>query len=153
MIRMLDATETLTASHVPNVTTWSPWLASPPRRSNTQPSMPSAYAGDIAGYRTFIAIVSVNYFTLLVLTPRGWGEPAPFWQLATLGALYLVLGIGGFGFAQRVRRLPVSLGYLLLEFGIGMAINGMAPGGLLPLILLPIAAQAVALLPRVWAVL
>jgi len=54
MIRMLDATETLTASHVPNVTTWSPWLASPPRRSNTQPSMPSAYAGDIAGYRTFI---------------------------------------------------------------------------------------------------
>ena len=34
-----------------------------------------------------------------------------------------------------------------------MTINGMAPGGLLPLILLPIAAQAVALLPRVWAVL
>ena len=153
MIRMLDATETGRASHVPNVTTWSPWLASTPRRSNTQPSMPSAYAGDIAGYRTFIAIVSVNYFTLLVLTPRGWGEPAPFWQLATLGALYLVLGIWGFGFAQRVRWLPVSLGYLLLEFGIGMAINSLAPGGLLPLILLPIAAQAVALLPRVWAVL
>lgn len=115
--------------------------------------MPSAYAGDIAGYRTFVAIVSVNYFTLLVLTPRSWGEPAPLWQLITLGSVYLALGIWGFEYAQRVRRLPVSLGYLLLEFGIGMTINGMAPGGLLPLILLPIAAQAVALLPRAWAVL
>jgi signal transduction histidine kinase len=115
--------------------------------------MPSPYAGDIAGYRTFVAIVSVNYFTLLVLTPRSWGEPAPLWQLITLGSVYLALGIWGFEYAQRVRRLPVSLGYLLLEFGIGMTINGMAPGGLLPLILLPIAAQAVALLPRVWAVL
>lgn len=115
--------------------------------------MPSAYAGDIAGYRTFVAIVSVNYFTLLVLTPRGWGEPAPLWQLIALGTLYLALGIWGFEYAQRTRRLPVSLAYLLLEFGIGMAINSLAPGGLLPLILLPIAAQAVALLPRVWAVL
>jgi len=140
-------------AHVPNVTTWSLWLASPSRGSNTQPSMPSAYAGDIAGYRTFVAIVSVNYFTLLVLTPRGWGEPAPLWQLITLGSVYLALGIWGFEFAQRTARLPVALGYLLLEFGIGMTINGMAPGGLLPLILLPIAAQSVALLPRVWAAL
>lgn len=116
--------------------------------------MTSTYAGDIAGYRTFVAIVSVNYFTLLVLTPRGWGaEPAPFWALASLGALYLALGIWGFEYAQRVRKLPVSLGYLLLEFAIGMKINGMAPGGLLPLILLPIAAQAVALLSKVWATL
>jgi signal transduction histidine kinase len=116
--------------------------------------MASPYAGDIAGYRTFVAIVSVNYFTLLVLTPRGWGaEPAPFWALASLGALYLVLGIWGFEYAQRVGKLPVSLGYLLLEFAIGMKINGMAPGGLLPLILLPIAAQAVSLLPKVWAAL
>jgi signal transduction histidine kinase len=115
--------------------------------------LPSSVAGDIAGYRTFVAIVSVNYFTLLVLTPRGWGaEAAPFWQLASLGALYLVLGIWGFEYAQRVRRAPVSLGYLLLEFAIGMTINGLAPGGLLPLILLPIAAQAVALLPRAWAI-
>jgi signal transduction histidine kinase len=117
-------------------------------------SHPSPYAGDIAGYRTFVAIVAVNYFTLLVLTPRAWGAaPAPFWQLATLGAAYLALGIWGFGFAQRVGRIPVSLGYLLVEFAIGMAINGMAPGGLLPLILLPLAAQAVALLPRIWAAL
>ena len=58
--------------------------------------MTSTYAGDIAGYRTFVAIVSVNYFTLLVLTPRGWAaEPAPFWLLASLGALYLALGIWG----------------------------------------------------------
>lgn len=109
---------------------------------------PPPYAGEIAGYRTFVAIVAVNYFTLLVLTPRSWGEPAPFWQLATLGTVYLVLGIWGFEYAQRARRLPISLGYLLLEFAIGMKINGMAPGGLLPLILLPIAAQAVALLSR-----
>lgn len=111
-------------------------------------------AADIAGYRTFVAIVSVNYFTLLVLTPRGWAaEPAPLWMLVSLGALYLALGIWGFEYAQRIRRVPVSFGYLLLEFAIGMKINGLAPGGLLPLILLPIAAQAVALLPRVWAAL
>jgi signal transduction histidine kinase len=112
---------------------------------------PSPYVGEIAGYRTFVAIVAVNYFTLLVLTPRGWGEPAPFWQLATLGTVYLVLGIWGFEYAQRVRRTAVSLGYLLVEFAIGLGINELAPGGLLPLILLPIAAQAVALLPRPWA--
>jgi signal transduction histidine kinase len=113
---------------------------------------PPPYAGDIAGYRTFVAIVSVNYFTLLVLTPRAWGaEPAPLWLLASLGALYLALGIWGFGFAQRVGRVVVSLTYLLVEFGIGMWINELAPGGLLPLILLPLAAQAVALLPRLWA--
>jgi signal transduction histidine kinase len=113
---------------------------------------PSPYAGDIAGYRTFVAIVSVNYVTLLVLTPRAWGaDPAPLWQLLGLGAAYLALGIWGFEYAQRMRRLPVSLGYLLVEFGLGMTINGLAPGGLLPLILLPIAAQAVALLPRPWA--
>ena len=117
-------------------------------------SPPPSLAGDIAGYRTFVAIVSVNYVTLLVLTPPGWSaEPAPFWLLVVLGVLYLALGIWGFEFAQKVRRLPVSLGYLLLEFGIGMKINDLAPGGLLPLILLPIAAQAVALLPRIWAAL
>jgi len=110
--------------------------------------------GDIAGYRTFVAIVSVNYFTLLVLTPRGWSaHPPPLWALVALGALYLALGIWGFEYAQRVRRVPVSLAYLLVEFAIGMKINSMAPGGLLPLILLPIAAQAVALLPKIWAAL
>jgi signal transduction histidine kinase len=117
-------------------------------------SLPSPYAGDIAGYRTFVAIVAVNYFTLIALTPRAWGaEPVPFWQLASASVVYLALGIWGFEFAHRVGRVVVSLAYLLIEFGIGMWINEMAPGGLLPLILLPLAAQAVSLLPRVWATL
>lgn len=112
-------------------------------------------ASEIVGYRTFVAIVSVNYITLLLLTPApAWAPaPAPLWQVASVGLLYLALGIWGFEYAQRVRRIPVSLAYLLVEFAIGMKINSMAPGGLLPLILLPIAAQAVTLLPRVWAVL
>ena len=115
---------------------------------------PSPYAGDIAGYRTFVAIVAVNYFTLIALTPRGWSaNPPPLWLLIVLSVLYLALGIWGFAFAQRVARVPLSLAYLLVEFAIGMRINSLAPGGLLPLILLPLAAQAVALLPRVWAVL
>jgi signal transduction histidine kinase len=121
--------------------------------SSVNASHPLPYAGDIAGYRTFVAIVAVNYFTLIALTPRSWGTPPPLWQLIAMSVLYLALGIWGFAFAQRVARLPVSLGYLLLEFAIGMQINSMAPGGLLPLILLPLAAQAVALLPRVWAAL
>jgi signal transduction histidine kinase len=112
------------------------------------------HAGEIAGYRTFVAIVSVNYFTLIALAPRSWGaEPVPVWQLVVLSVLYLALGIWGFALAQRVGRIPLSLAYLLLEFAIGMRINAIAPGGLLPLILLPLAAQAVALLPRVWAAL
>ena len=43
------------------------------------------------------------------------------------------------------------LGYLLVEFAIGMRINALAWGGGLPLILLPLAAQAVILLPRLLA--
>lgn len=114
---------------------------------------PSPETGAIAGYRTFVAIVAVNYFTLIALTPSAWGARPSFWPLAILSVSYLALGIWGFEYAQRVRRLPVSLAYLLIEFGIGMRLTGMAPGGLLPLILLPLAAQAVALLPRVWAAL
>ena len=119
------------------------------------PNPPPDTASEIVGYRTFVAIVSVNYITLLLLTPApAWAPaPAPLWLLASVGLLYLALGIWGFDYARRMRRLPVSLAYLLVEFGIGMQINSMAPGGLLPLILLPIAAQAVTLLPRVWAVL
>jgi signal transduction histidine kinase len=45
----------------------------------------------------------------------------------------------------------VSAGYLLLEFAIGMRINALVQDGLVPLILLPLAAQAVLLLPRIWA--
>jgi signal transduction histidine kinase len=116
--------------------------------------LPSRYAGDIAGYRTFVAIVAVNYFTLIVLTPRAWGAtPAPAAQIAALSALYLALGIWGFEFAQRLARLPLSLAYLLVEFAVGMRINAIVHGALLPLILLPLAAQAVSLLPRVWAAL
>lgn len=111
---------------------------------------PSASAGEIAGYRTFVAIVAVNYFTLIALAPGTW-RPIPLWELAALSVLYLALGIWGFAFAQRVARLPVSLAYLLIEFAIGFRISSIAPGGLVPLILLPLAAQAVALLPRLWA--
>lgn len=114
---------------------------------------PSPHAGAIAGYRTFVAIVAVNYFALIALTPRAWGAKPSFWPLAALSVLYLALGIWGFEYAQRVGRLWVSLAYLLIEFAIGMRLTGMAAGGLLPLILLPLAAQAVSLLPRVWAVL
>ena len=115
---------------------------------------PSPYAGDIAGYRTFVTIVAVNYFTLIALTPRGWtASPPPLWLLIVMSVIYLALGIWGFAFAQRVARVPLSLAYLVIEFAIGMRINNLAPGGLLPLILLPLAAQAVALLPRVWAAL
>ena len=114
----------------------------------------SSYAGEIAGYRTFLATVVVGYITLLVLRPQPWGAPivpVPVAKLTALSVLYLALGIWGFEYAGRLRRLPVSVGYLLLEFAIGMTINDIAPGGRLPLILLPLAAQAVSLLPRVWA--
>jgi hypothetical protein len=68
--------------------------------------------------------------------------------LLPLSGLYLLLGIWGFDYARRQRSVPISLAYLLIEFAIGMGINGLAWAGSLPLILLPLAAQAIVLLPR-----
>lgn len=104
----------------------------------------------IAGYRTFLAVVAISYFTLIALLPWRWGPP-DMTQLIPFSVLYLVLGIWGFDYAQRMRRLPISLFYLLTEFAVGIYVNRIALDGTLPLILLPIAAQAVWLLPRWWA--
>ena len=109
----------------------------------------------IVGYRTFVAVVVAAYITLIALTPRtdmmmmqeiSWGRLLP------LCALYLLIGTLGFDYARRRRSVPISLAYLLIEFAIGMGINRLAWQGSLPLILLPLAAQAVVLLPRVLAV-
>jgi signal transduction histidine kinase len=106
----------------------------------------------IVGYRTFVAVVVAAYFTLIALTPRTPMMSAVSWaQLLPLSALYLALGIWGFDYARRRSSLLISLGYLLIEFALGMRINALAWGGGLPLILLPLAAQAVILLPRLLA--
>jgi signal transduction histidine kinase len=65
-----------------------------------------------------------------------------------LSGLYLLLGIWGFDYARRRNSVLISLAYLLIEFAVGMGINRLAWQGSLPLILLPLAAQAVVLLPR-----
>jgi signal transduction histidine kinase len=72
-------------------------------------------------------------------------------QLLPLSVVYLALGIWGFDYARRRSSVIVSVVYLLVEFAIGMRINGLAWGSGLPLILLPLAAQAVILLPRLLA--
>jgi signal transduction histidine kinase len=100
----------------------------------------------------FVAVVVAAYFTFIALTPRQPWMPVVAWvQLLPLSALYLALGIWGFDYARRRSHLLVSVAYLLIEFAIGMRINDLAIGGGLPLILLPLAAQAVLLLPRVLA--
>lgn len=104
----------------------------------------------IAGYRTFLGVVAISYFTLIALLPYRWGPP-DMRLLIPASLAYLVMGIWGFEYATRVRRLPVSLAYLLSEFAIGIYVNRIALDGTLPVILLPIAAQAVWLLPRWWA--
>jgi signal transduction histidine kinase len=116
-------------------------------------SAASASASDaIVGYRTFVAVVAAAYFTLIALTPRTRMMPEVDWmQLLPLSALYLALGIWGFDFARRRDNLVIALAYLLIGFAIGMRINGLAWGGGLPFILLPLAAQAVILLPRLLA--
>ena len=108
----------------------------------------------IVGYRTFVAVVAAAYVTLIALTPRTdmMMQPISWAQLLPLSALYLLLGISGFDYARRRSSVPISLAYLLIEFAIGMRINTLAWSGSLPLILLPLAAQAVILLPRVLAV-
>lgn len=146
--------------HVPEVTKWSCCLVRAAGDCHTVLAVASVHPstrpdGDIVGYRAFVAIVATAYFTIIALTPRpAWDTaPVPWWQLAGLSVLYLALGIQGFAFARRQQRVWLSLGYLVLEFAIGMRINSLAWGGMMPLILLPLAAQAVSLLPRVWAAL
>jgi len=113
----------------------------------------SAPAHDaIVGYRTFVAVVVSGYFTLIALTPRTAMMHEVSWaQLLPLSGFYLVLGIWGFDYARRRTNRVVSVAYLLIEFALGMRINALAWGGGLPLILLPLAAQAVILLPRLLA--
>jgi signal transduction histidine kinase len=121
--------------------------------TSSRPATRASSATDIVGYRTFVAIVVTAYVTIIALTPRASWEmtPASWAQLVALSALYLALGTWGFEQVQRQRRFVVSVTYLLLEFAVGMRINQLAWGGMVPLILLPLAAQAVSLLPRVWA--
>jgi signal transduction histidine kinase len=116
----------------------------------TQRSAGPAPGNDpIVGYRPFVAVVVAAYFTLIALTPRTAMMPEVAWALLLpLSLLYLALGIWGFDYARRRSNVLVSIGYLLVEFAIGMRINAIAWGGGLPLILLPLAAQAVVLLPR-----
>jgi signal transduction histidine kinase len=110
-------------------------------------------AGDaIVGYRTFVSVIVAAYFTLIALTPRTPRMPDVSWaQLLPLSLLYLALGIWGFDYARRRTNVIVAVAYLLIEFWVGMRINALAWGGGLPLILLPLAAQAVVLLPRLLA--
>lgn len=105
-----------------------------------------------AGYRAFVAVVSTSYLILIALTPTAWG-PSHLLQRGILSVVYLSLGVWGFKYARRIDRVPISLAYLLIEFAIGMRINALVKDGLLPLILLPLAAQAVLLVPRAWAAL
>jgi signal transduction histidine kinase len=113
----------------------------------------SASSSDaIVGYRVFVAVVLAAYFTIIALTPRQPWMPVVSWgQLLPLSALYLALGIWGFDYARTRSRLVVSIAYLLIEFAIGLRINDLVIAGGLPVILLPLAAQAVVLLPRVLA--
>jgi len=117
---------------------------------DTSGSAPATDA--IVGYRTFVAVVVTAYFTLIALTPRTPMMPEVSWaQLLPISVLYLALGIWGFDYARRRGNVVISVAYLLIEFAIGMRINTLAWGGGLPLILLPLAAQAMLLLPRVLA--
>jgi signal transduction histidine kinase len=119
-----------------------------------RPSIVAPDGDPIVGYRTFVAVVAAAYVTLIALTPRTdmmMGEQVSWAKLLPLCGLYLVLGISGFDYARRRSNLPISLAYLLIEFAIGMGINRLAWQGSLPLILLPLAAQAIVLLPRLLA--
>jgi signal transduction histidine kinase len=121
----------------------------------TRSSSRSSSGSDaIVGYRTFVAVIAAAYLTLIALTPRTdmmmMREISWSWLLL-LSGLYLLLGISGFDYARRRNSLMMSLAYLTIEFAIGLRINRLAWEGSLPLILLPLAAQAVVLLPRALA--
>jgi signal transduction histidine kinase len=147
----------LCTKHVPKVTTSSLCLVDVRRSADTVRVTPGSStftsgSDSIVGYRTFVAVIVTAYFTLIALTPRSEMMQAVAWaQLLPLSGLYLVLGIAGFDYARRRGSVVISLAYLLIEFAIGMRMNTLAWEGSLPLILLPLAAQAVILLPRVLA--
>jgi hypothetical protein len=96
--------------------------------STVHPTTGHSPEPDIVGYRTLVAIVAIAYFTIIALTPRASSETVPWGQLVVLSTLYLALGVWGFAQVQRQRRFVVSVGYLLLEFAVGMRINSLAWG-------------------------
>jgi hypothetical protein len=99
----------------------------------------------IVGYRTFVAVIAAAYVTLIALTPRtammmmeeSWARLLPLCRTVSRAR------ISGIRLRPPAGSLPISLAYLLIEFTIGMRINTLAWDGSLPLILLPLAAQAV----------
>lgn len=107
----------------------------------------------IVGYRAVVIVVFAAYFTLVALTPRTAMMPSVVASglMVPLSVAYLALAIWGFDFARRRRQVVVSIAFLLIEFAVGMRINALVWGSGLPLILLPIAAQAAILLPRLLA--
>jgi hypothetical protein len=81
--------------------------------SVTDRAVDSASGSDaIVGYRAFVAVVVAAYFTIIALTPRQSWMPVVSWgELLPLSVLYLALGIWGFDYARRRRRLAVSVAY------------------------------------------
>ena len=100
----------------------------------------------------FAVVVLTSYFT----TFSSLHNPSPslILLLTCAGMIYFAVGIYGFAFCSNVANRWIKLGYFGMQIPLGGLIVYLGRGaGLNALILLPLAAHAVMLLPQTWTML
>jgi signal transduction histidine kinase len=97
----------------------------------------------------FIAVTIAAYISALTSLSYQSRFFSPLWLIALVAAsiLYLIIGTVGYSFTKRKNSLLLSVIYFAVQISLAVAILYLSRAFLIWLILLPLAAQSVALLP------
>ncbi|HEX5733526.1 MAG TPA: sensor histidine kinase [Blastocatellia bacterium] len=97
----------------------------------------------------FIAVTIAAYISAISSLSYQSRVFSPLWLIALVAAsiLYLVIGTIGYSFVKRKSSLWLSILYLAIQISLAVSILYLSRAFLIWLILLPLAAQSVALLP------
>lgn len=97
----------------------------------------------------FIAVTIAAYVSAISSLSYGSRLFSPPWLIALIAAsiLYLVMGTAGYSFVKRKSSVWLSIIYFAVQISLAASLLYMSRAFLLWLILLPLAAQSVALLP------
>lgn len=102
--------------------------------------------GERAGYLVFVVSVVVAYLVMFSSVGRLLDMPTVA-ALIIAGVAFMAIGVYGFAFCERTHSMRAAAAYFAVQIGLGLVIEylGRGAGWLL---LLPIAAQSITLLPR-----
>lgn len=108
---------------------------------------PSVDTIDAAGFAAVVLTACVSAFTVVVYRESPFSIREAALGLALVLA-YVAAGTFGYRWCRRRNRVAVSVAYFTVQIGIAAALMATNRGGVLWLILLPLAGQSVVLLPR-----